>query len=119
MPPGLFDGTPLERQVTCAACGQPMAACGCPRNAAGEVTRPGDQHPRVCRERRAGGKMVTVVSGLDSVATDLAAMLTQLKSRFGAGGTVREEQIELQGNHRDAIVAWLCEAGYRAKASGG
>lgn len=115
---GLFDGTSLERPVTCERCGKPLAECGCPRNAAGEVTLAKDQPARVQREKRRG-KWTTVVSGLDSSASDLPAMLKQFKTKLGVGGTVRDDGFELQGDVRDRLVTALKEAGYPAKAAGG
>jgi len=115
---GLFDGTPLERPVTCEHCGKPHGECDCPRGADGKVKLPRDQSPRVHRERRRG-KWTTVVTGLDPVATDLKGMLKGLKASLGAGGTVTEDGLEVQGDHRDVIVAILRERGYAAKASGG
>lgn len=115
---GLFDGSPLERPVTCAACGQTMDRCACPRNADGEVTPPAAQPARVQREKRRG-KWVTVVHGLDPDASDLAAMLKQFKQRCSAGGGLRDDGFELQGDHRDVLVAELKQMGYPAKPAGG
>ncbi|MFW6061103.1 MAG: translation initiation factor [Phycisphaeraceae bacterium] len=115
---GLFDGTPLQRPVTCAVCGQAMAACACPRGADGEVTLPRDQPARVQRERRRG-KWVTVVSGLDPVASDLPAMLQQFKQRCSAGGGLRDDGFELQGDHRELLVEQLRQMGYPARPAGG
>lgn len=117
--PGLFDGTPLERSVTCERCGQAGEKCRCPRGADGKPLLPRDQPVRVSRERRGGGKMVTIIRGLDAGATDLPAMLKSFKTKFGAGGTIGEGCIELQGDHRDKLVGFLQELGYPAKASGG
>lgn len=115
---GLFDGSPLEQPVTCAHCGQAMRECTCPRNAEGEVTLPRDQPVRVQREKRRG-KWTTVVSGLDAAASDLPAMLKQFKQRCSAGGGLREDGFELQGDHRDLLVEELKRMGYPAKAAGG
>lgn len=115
---GLFDGTPLQQPVTCEHCGKSHAECDCPRGADGKVKLPRDQSPRVHRERRRG-KWTTVITGLDGRATDLKKLLKELKGRFGAGGTTTDEGLELQGDHRDAVVAMLRERGYEAKASGG
>src|SRR5262249_55110951 len=116
---GLFDGTPLQRPVTCAACEKPLTECRCPRNAAGEILLPKDQPPPVGREKRGGGKTVTVITGLDPAASDLAALLGQFKSLCAAGGTVAEGRIEIQGDHREKILARLREMGYPAKVGGG
>jgi len=120
--PGLFDGTPLERPVTCSVCERPLDECTCPRDASGDVRLPRDQPARVRREKRRG-KVVTVVAGLDPVATDLPALLEELRRGLGAGGTVTgeadERRIELQGDHRDVVVERLVGLGYPAKLAGG
>lgn len=75
---------------------------------------------RVGRETQGrGGKGVTVITGLPLTPTDLEALSKQLKKRCGCGGTVRNGAIEIQGDHRDAIVAELLRLGYPAKRSGG
>src|SRR6185295_3503643 len=117
--PGLFDGTPLERPVTCEHCGLPHGRCTCPRNNDGKVAVPKDQHPRVRREKRRG-KITTVIAGLDSKASALQELLKELKPKLGAGGTVNEDnEIEIQGDHRDKLVELLKSRGYQAKAAGG
>ena len=116
--PGLFDGTPLERPVTCERCEKPLERCQCPRNASGKITLPGDQAPRVQCERRCG-KIVTAITGLDTAASDLPTMLKELRKVLATGGTVKNGAIELQGDHRDAVVEHLCAMGYRAKSAGG
>ncbi len=63
--------------------------------------------------------MVTIITGLDARATDLPAMLKTFKAKLGAGGTIGEGRIELQGDHRDKLVEILREMGYPAKAAGG
>ncbi len=79
---------------------------------------PRDQAARVQREKRRG-KWMTVVTGLDPKASNLPAMLKQFKRRYSAGGTLRDDGFEIQGDHRDLLVAALIEMGYPAKASGG
>ena len=115
---GLFDGTPLQRPVTCPRCERAMAHCACPRDAGGEIRLPKDQPARVLRERRRG-KWNTVVGGLDPVASDLPAMLKRFKQTYGVGGTGRADGFELQGDVRDRLVADLKELGYPAKPAGG
>jgi translation initiation factor 1 len=75
---------------------------------------------RVGREVKGrAGKGVTTVSGLPLSPTDLEALAAHLKKRCGSGGTVREGVIEIQGDHRDTIVAELIKRGWSAKKSGG
>ena len=114
----LCDGTSLERPVTCEHCGKPRAECKCPRDGNGNVKLPKDQAARVRREKRRG-KFVTVVVGLDPAATDIDALLKQLRKQLATGGSVREDGIELQGDHRDRIVEMLKAMGYPDKPSGG
>jgi translation initiation factor 1 len=64
-------------------------------------------------EKRAKGKLVTVVRGLAAEDNDLPALLTQLKSACGAGGTVKDDTIEVQGDHRIRINDLLAQIGYR------
>lgn len=116
--PGLFDGTPLERPVTCERCERPLTSCACPRSADGRIRTPADQAARVRREKR-GGKVVTVISGLDPSASDLAALLAQFRSKLGVGGTLKAGEIQLQGDLREIVVEKLRELGYPAKPAGG
>ncbi|MFH0921905.1 MAG: stress response translation initiation inhibitor YciH [Fibrobacterota bacterium] len=75
---------------------------------------------RVGRETQGRkGKGVTVVTGLPLNAPGLDTLARELKQRFGAGGTVRGRVIEIQGDHRDAIVELLSQKGYSVKRSGG
>jgi translation initiation factor 1 len=75
---------------------------------------------RVMRETKGrGGKAVSVVQGLPLAGDALEALATQLKKRCGSGGTVREGVIEIQGEHRDTLVAELSQLGYRVKRAGG
>jgi translation initiation factor 1 len=79
--------------------------------------RPKDGVARVFREKSGrGGKTVTVVRGLDG---DLGAVASDLKRHCGTGGAVKGTAIEIQGDHRDAVVARLHSSGYRAKVAGG
>ncbi len=59
---------------------------------------------------------MTVVRGLAAAENDLPALLTQLKNHCGAGGTINDEQIEIQGDHLNRIRQALTEIGYRVKA---
>jgi len=66
-----------------------------------------------------GGKAVTVITGLPFEAAQLTELAGRLKRLCGAGGAVREGVIEIQGDHRDRLVAELCKLGLEAKRSGG
>ncbi len=75
---------------------------------------------RVGRETAGrAGKGVSVISGLTLTASDLEALAARLKRLCGAGGGVKSGAIEIQGDHRDRLVAELRKLGYDAKRSGG
>ena len=113
--PGLFHGTPLERPVTCEVCEKPLDDCTCPRDAAGKVKPPGDQQATIRLEKRGKGKVVTTITGLDPVASDLPAILRILKANCGAGGTVAGDVIEIQGDHRENVATQLKSMQYTSR----
>lgn len=116
--PGLFAGTSLERPVTCEVCEKPLAECACPRDAGGVVLQPGDQTAVIRREKRRKGKVVTTISGLDPVASDLKAILKTLKTECGSGGTISGEDndvIEVQGDHREKVADELSTLGFATR----
>jgi translation initiation factor 1 len=77
---------------------------------------PSSQTAHLRVEKRAKGKVVTVVRGLDPVAgTDLPALAARLKDACGTGGTAKEDAIELQGNQLDRASTALKALGYRVK----
>jgi predicted translation initiation factor SUI1 len=49
----------------------------------------------------------------------LMELAARLKQKLGTGGTVKDRRIEIQGDHRDRIVAELEGLGYRVKRAGG
>ena len=79
---------------------------------------PRDGVVRVFREKGGrGGKTVTVVRGLEP--GELAAIASDLKRLCGAGGSVKDGTVEIQGDHREKVVARLVARGHRAKPAGG
>lgn len=66
-----------------------------------------------------GGKGVSVITGLPLAGAELESLARQLKKLCGAGGAVRDGVIEIQGEHRDRLVAELSKLGYEVKRSGG
>ncbi|MGM0524758.1 MAG: stress response translation initiation inhibitor YciH [Pseudomonadota bacterium] len=65
------------------------------------------------------GKGVTIVSGIPEPQQELKAIAKKLKQFCGVGGSVKEYEIELQGDQRDAAEQWLTKQGYRVKRAGG
>ncbi len=81
---------------------------------------PNQQNLRVQASRKGRkGKTVTVISGFQTKPETLAELLKQLKTQCGSGGTVKEETIEIQGDHSQKLIEILTKLGYKAKISGG
>jgi len=81
---------------------------------------PGQAKVRVGREVAGrSGKGVSVITGLPLAGDELEELATRLKKLCGAGGAVGDGTIEIQGDHRDRLVAELQKLGYEAKRSGG
>ena len=80
----------------------------------------GDGIVRVRRETQGrGGKTVTTISGVPLAADTLSVLASDLKRRCGTGGTAKDGVIEIQGDHRDLLVAELEQRGYTVKRAGG
>ena len=111
---GIVYSTELGRM--CPSCGKPLTYCVCKQ----EKARGGDGNVRVGRETKGRkGKGVTIITGVPLAHEEMQALATHLKKRCGSGGTVREGAIEIQGEHRDTLVAELVRLGYRARRAGG
>lgn len=81
---------------------------------------PQDGVVRVGRETKGRkGKGVTTVTGAPVQGDELQALGKQLKALCGAGGTVRDTVIEIQGDHRDRVVQALTDKGWTVKRVGG
>ena len=74
---------------------------------------------RLRLDRRASGRVVTVVSGLTGGRAEVTELARGLKAACGAGGTVKDGVLELQGDHRERVEAALAARGLRSKRSGG
>jgi translation initiation factor 1 len=65
------------------------------------------------------GKIVTILRGFQCSPDKLADLLKKLKTQCGAGGTIKDNEIEIQGDHKQKIIQYLIQQGYKAKGSGG
>ena len=78
------------------------------------------QRIRVRLERKGrGGKTVTIIEGIRMPAEDSMSLLRRVKTNLGAGGSLKNDVIEIQGDHRDVIITLLQDMGYKAKRAGG
>ena len=111
----LFEGTEFDIPPRCERCGELETDCQCPPLPDPPPTRiaPGKQTVKLQVEKRQKGKQVTVVRGLDEL--DLPDVLVKLKNSCGAGGTIKEQAIEIQGQHAERIRLLLKELGFRVK----
>ena len=101
----------------CPKCGWPVDNCACSK---GSATPVGDGNVRVGRETMGRkGKGVTIITGLPLNGEELKNLAGELKRKYGTGGTVKNGVIEIQGDHRDALIAELSRRGLKAKKSGG
>lgn len=110
----LFEGTPFDRPPRCERCGELETACRCPPPEV-QRTPPETQTAILAVEKRKKGKLVTVVRGLSADGNDLPALLTKLKSSCGAGGSLKDGELEIQGEQLERVREILRAIGYRVK----
>ena len=105
-----------EQGRICPGCGNPVKKCTCHK----QTSSSGDGNVRVSREtKNRKGKGVTLIKGLAMDASTLKLMSKKLKAMCGSGGTVKEDVIEIQGDHIERILDYLKKQGVRAKRAGG
>ena len=84
------------------------------------IRNPAKQGVRIRRESKGrGGKTVCVIDGLDLPDAQLKALLKRLKGQLGTGGAIKDGCLEIQGDHRDKLLALLEKEGIKAKLAGG
>jgi translation initiation factor 1 len=90
----------------CTVCGLPEDLCVC-----GELEK--EQTRIIVRlEMRRYGKPTTLIEGLDPKHLDINNITKKLKRKLACGGSTKNSQIILQGDHRDVIKDYLIELGF-------
>lgn len=85
-----------------------------------ETLAPAQQQLKVWLDKKQRkGKVVTLVTGFVGSEEDLRALEKQLKNLCGSGGSAKDGEILIQGDHRDKILAHLLAKDYKAKKAGG
>ena len=103
----------------CTTCGRPHPKCACSKRPA-RTSEGADGTVRVGRATQGKkGRGVTTITGAPVPAADLARLARELKQACGSGGTVKGGVIEIQGEHRDRLVALLRAKGWTVKRAGG
>jgi translation initiation factor 1 len=90
----------------CPTCGLPKDICVC------EEIGKEQQRIRVRLETRKWGKAVTIVDGINNKEANLSRLAQKLKSFCACGGTAKNEEIILQGDHREKVRIYLINQGY-------
>lgn len=106
-----------EQGRSCPACRQPLALCSCSKK---PVVPSVDGIVRIGRETKGRkGKGVTLITGLPLGPEEMKKMALLLKKKCGCGGAIKDGVIEIQGDHRDMLLADLAAQGYKVKRVGG
>jgi translation initiation factor 1 len=90
----------------CIVCGLPKELCVC------ETIAKENQQITVKIEFKKYKKKYTIVEGIDQKQIDLKTVSKKLKNKFACGGNVKDNKIELQGDHRKNIQDFLVELGF-------
>jgi translation initiation factor 1 len=102
----------------CPKCSKPIAKCVCRKQTS--ESPPTDGVVRVGRETKGRkGKGMTLITGVPLPANELKKLAKELKQKCGTGGTLKDGVIEIQGDHRDALIEMLKARGWTVKKSGG
>lgn len=92
----------------CPKCGLPKEVCIC------ETIAKESQRIKIRKERRRFGKFITLIEGIDPKNINIKDIAKKLKSKFACGGTVKNNTIELQGDHVGKVKEELVNLGFAA-----
>ena len=101
----------------CPDCDRAIDDCICSE---GGLLNQGDGIVRLRRETKGRrGKAVTVIVGVPLDKSGIKKLTKELKQKCSSGGTIKDGNIEIQGDHRDKIVEELKSKGWAVKVAGG
>lgn len=106
----------------CSRCGKPEGECRCreERRMGSGSAAPRDGFVRLSLDRKQRrGKAVTIIANIPGDLAELTALAQEFRKLCGAGGSLKDGNIELQGDHRDKVEARLKALGYKIKRVGG
>lgn len=99
----------------CLKCGK--YPCVCPKSS---DLKPSEHTLKIRLEKNGrGGKMVTVVFELPANEAYFKELEKKLKATCGTGGSYKNNMIEIQGDHREKVKAFLEKTGFKVKLAGG
>jgi len=99
-----------DQGTICPECGMAVSACSCNSN---EEIPGKNSKVKITRETKGRkGKGVTVITGLPLATSDLKPLAKKLKQKCGTGGAVKNRTIEIQGEHRETLMAELKKQGF-------
>ncbi|WP_413532053.1 translation initiation factor [Empedobacter brevis] len=77
------------------------------------------KEPLICKFEKRKGKVNTIIEGYDGETEDFKILAKQIKQFLRVGGSFKDEQIIIQGDYRDKIMAFLKDKGFKVKRVGG
>ncbi len=92
--------------MACPKCGLPEELCVC------ETIAKEAQKIRVYLVQKRYGKNITVIKGVDTRKIDVKELMKKMKSKLACGGTYKNDEIELQGDHRLRVKGLLIKEGF-------
>ena len=91
----------------CPVCGLPKELCMC-----AEIAKEKQTAIHVSAVKRRFGKLMTIVSGIDPKQVNIKDVARKLKEKLACGGTIKDNTIELQGDHRSKVKGVLVSLGF-------